>query len=93
LGAKQHYSFDLIKEYLSLVPDLKASKNGFPFKLYIAAKDKVIGVVLTQETKGKEHIIAYLSHRLVDAELRYTFIEKLCLCVSLALVLFLVKLM
>jgi hypothetical protein len=67
-----------------LVPDLKASKNGFPFKLYIAAKDKVIRVVLTQETEGKEHIISYLSRRLVDDELRYTFIEKLCLCLFYA---------
>ena len=34
---------------------------------------------MTQETEGKEYIIAYLSRRLIDAETRYTFIEKLCL--------------
>jgi hypothetical protein len=45
----------------------------------VAAEDKVIGVVLTQETEGKEYIITYLSQRLIDAETRYTFIEKLCL--------------
>jgi hypothetical protein len=45
----------------------------------VAAKDKVIGAVLTQETKGKEHIITYVSRRLIDVETRYTFIEKLCL--------------
>jgi hypothetical protein len=33
-----------------------------------------------QETEGKEHVVTYLSRRLVDAEMRYTFIEKLCLC-------------
>jgi hypothetical protein len=32
-----------------------------------------------QETEGKEHVVTYLSRRLVDAETRYTFIEKLCL--------------
>jgi hypothetical protein len=52
--------------------------------LYIAAEDKVIGAVLTQETKGKEHVVTYLSRRLVDTETRYTFIEKLCLCLFYA---------
>ena len=58
---------------------LKAPKRGVPFRLYVAAEDKIIGPVLTQETEGKEYIITYLSRRLVDAETRYTFIEKLCL--------------
>jgi hypothetical protein len=50
------------------------------FRLYIAAEGKVIGAVLTQETEAKEHVVTYLCQRLVDAETRYTFIEKLCLC-------------
>ena len=45
----------------------------------MAVEDKVIGVVLTQETEGKEYIITYVGRRLVDAEMRYIFIEKLCL--------------
>jgi hypothetical protein len=45
----------------------------------VAAEDKVIGAVYNQETKGKEHIITYVSRRLIDVETRYTFIEKLCL--------------
>ena len=45
----------------------------------MAAEDKVIGAVLTQKTEGKEYIVTYLSRRLIDAETRYTFIEKLCL--------------
>jgi hypothetical protein len=52
---------------------------GIPFRLYIAAKDAVIGVVLTQVTDVKEHIITYLSRCLLDTETRYSFIEKLCL--------------
>ena len=58
---------------------LNAPRRGVPFRLYVAAEDKVIGAVLTQETEGKEYIITYLSRRLIDAETRYTFIEKLCL--------------
>jgi hypothetical protein len=47
LGAEQHHVFDLIEDYLYLVPVLKAPKSGFPFRLYVAAEDKVIEVVLT----------------------------------------------
>jgi hypothetical protein len=63
---------------------LKVPQVGVPFRLYIAAEDKVIGAVLTQETGGKKHVVTYLSRRLVDAKTRYTFIEKLCLCLFYA---------
>jgi hypothetical protein len=63
---------------------LKAPQAGVSFRLYVIAEDKVIGVVLTQETEGKEHVVTYLSRRLVDDEIRYTFIEKLCLCLFYA---------
>jgi hypothetical protein len=39
----------------------------------------MIGAVLTQETDGKEYIVAYESRRMLDAKTRYTFIEKICL--------------
>jgi len=40
----------------------------------------VIGSALIQEFQGKEHVIYYLSRRLINAETRYSAIEKLCLC-------------
>ena len=70
----------MIKKYLCTPPVLRAPKHGEPFRLYIAAEGGVIGVVLTQETKRKEHAITYLRLCLLDAEPRYTSIEKLCLC-------------
>jgi hypothetical protein len=79
LGAKQQKAFDEIKSYLTSPPVLQAPKSGVPFRLYIAAEPSVIGVVLTQETDCKEYIVAYESRRLLDAEMRYTFIEKLYL--------------
>ena len=72
-------AFEKIKHYLSSPPVLKASRRGVPFKLYIAAEDKVIGVVLTQKTEGKEYVVTYIGRRFIDAETRYIFIEKLCL--------------
>ena len=79
LGAEQQEAFEKIKIYLSSPPVLKAPKRGIPFRLYVAAEDKVIGAVLTQETEEKEYIITYVGRRLIDAETRFTFIEKLCL--------------
>jgi ribonuclease PH len=58
---------------------MKAPMARIPFRLYIAAEDGVIEVVLMQVMDGKEHIIIYLSWRLIDGETRYSFIEKLCL--------------
>ena len=76
-GAKQQEAFEKIKYYLFSPPVLKAPRRAVPFKLYIAAEDKVIRAVLTQETEGNEYIITYVGRRLIDAEMRYTFIEKL----------------
>jgi hypothetical protein len=52
-GAEQREAFDLIRKYLSSAPVLKAPQVGVSFRLYIAAEDNVIGVVLTQETEGR----------------------------------------
>ena len=78
-GAEQQEAFEKIKKYLSSPPVLKAPKRGIPFRLYVAAEDKVIGAILTQEIEGKEYVITYIGRRLIDAETRYIFIEKLCL--------------
>jgi hypothetical protein len=55
---------------------LKALKIGLPFRLFIATENQVIGVVLTQETEGKENVVTYLSRRLVDTKTRYTLIKN-----------------
>jgi hypothetical protein len=83
-GAKQQEAFEKIKEYLSTPPVLRAPRRGVPFKLYIAAEEKVIEVVLTQEDEGKEYVIAYLGRRLLDLETKYAHIEKLCLSLYFA---------
>jgi hypothetical protein len=78
-GAEQQEAFEKIKEYLVSPPVLRAPKVENPFKMYIAAQEWGIGVVLLQEEDGKEFPIAYMSRRLLDAETQYVFMEKLCL--------------
>ena len=53
-GAEQQEAFEKIKVYLSSPPVLKTPRRGVPFRLYVAAEDRVIGDVLTQETKEKK---------------------------------------
>jgi hypothetical protein len=47
--------------------------------MYIAVQEWVIGAVLLQEEDGKEFPVAYMSQHLLDAEMWYFFVEKLCL--------------
>jgi hypothetical protein len=77
--AEQWRAFERIKEYLVSPPTLRAPVAGEPFKVYVATHKKVVGVVLTHECNDKEFVIAYFSKWLLDAETRYTHIEKLCL--------------
>jgi hypothetical protein len=58
---------------------MKSHMARIPFRLYVTADDAVIGDVLTQVKDAKEHVITYLSRCLIDAETRYSFIEKFCL--------------
>jgi hypothetical protein len=78
-GEEQRRAFGRIKRYLASPPVLQAPRAGVEFMMYVVAQEHVIGATLTQEVQGKEFVVAYMSRRLVDAETRYTFIEKLSL--------------
>ncbi len=70
---------DNIKEYLSSLQVLIPPQKGIPFRLYPLSGEKSIGSVLIQELEGKERVVFYLSRRLLNAETRYSPVEKLCL--------------
>jgi ribonuclease HI len=78
-GVEQREAFKKIKEYLMSPPMLRAPKTRNPFKMYIAAQERVIGDVLLQEEDDKEFPVAYVSQHLLDAKTQYAFMEKLCL--------------
>jgi hypothetical protein len=73
-------ALDDIKKYLTNPLILVSPQHGKPFRLYLSTDDTVIGLALIQEFVGKERVICYLSRRLVDAETRYSAIEKPYLC-------------
>jgi len=79
-GKEQQLALDEMKNYLTNPPVLIPPQQGKPFRLYLCTDGMVIGLALIQEFEGKERVIYYLSRRLVDAETRYSAIEKLCLC-------------
>jgi len=79
-GNEQQKAFEEIKKYMKSPPVLVPPQKGNPFKLYVAAGDHTIGSALMQEFEGKESGIFYLSRRLLDPEMRYSPIEKICLC-------------
>ena len=79
-GKEQQLALDEIKNYLRNPRVLITPQQGKPFRLYLSINDMVIGSALIQEFEEKERVIFYLSRRLVDAETRYSTIEKLCLC-------------
>ena len=67
-GADQQKALDDIKEYLSTPPVLISPQPQKTFKMYISAEDDTIEAILAQEIDSKEHVIFYLSRRLIDAE-------------------------
>jgi hypothetical protein len=50
-----------------------------PFKLYLSANEQAIGSALMREFEGKERVVYFVSRRLLDAEMRYSAMERLCL--------------
>jgi hypothetical protein len=65
--------------YLSGVIQIGSATHK-PFYIYLSVGDTSIASVVTQVHDGKERDVFYLNRRMLDAEIRYPDIEKLCLC-------------
>jgi hypothetical protein len=55
-------------------------QQGKPFHVYLSVGGASIASVIVQVHDGKERVVFYLNRRMLDAETRYSEIEKLCLC-------------
>ena len=73
-------SFDVLKRALALAPVISPPDYSHYFLLYVATSMEMIGMVLVQEDEElQEHVIYYLRPNLLDAENRYSHVEKLTL--------------
>ena len=57
MGDIQQKAFEEIKEYMKCLAMLVPPQQGKPFKLYISADDKTIGLALMQEFERKERVV------------------------------------
>ena len=73
-------AFEKIKEYLLSPPVLAPSMSGRPLLLYLLVSDMALGCMLAQlDDLRKERAIYYMSKRMLEYEMRYVMIERLCL--------------
>jgi hypothetical protein len=79
-GVEQQWAFEEIKKYLSKPPVLVPPQQDKLFYVYLSVGDTSIASVVIQVHDNKERVVFYLSRRMLDAEMRYPNIEKLCLC-------------
>jgi len=84
-GKEQEEALDEIKNYLLTPPVLSPPRENEPFLLYSLATEEALGIILAQKNElNKEQAIYYLSRTLVDYELKYVYMEKLCLAIIFA---------
>ncbi|KAL6312673.1 hypothetical protein AAG906_025128 [Vitis piasezkii] len=78
-------SFELLKQFLTSAPIVRAPNWEFPFEVMCDSSDYAIGAILGQREDGKPYVIYYASKSLNDAQRNYTTTEKELLAVVYAL--------
>ncbi|RVW80074.1 Retrovirus-related Pol polyprotein from transposon 17.6 [Vitis vinifera] len=78
-------SFELLKQFLTSAPIVRAPNWELPFEVMCDSSDYAIGAVLGQREDGKTYVIYYASKSLNDAQRNYTTTEKKLLDVVYAL--------
>jgi transposase InsO family protein len=74
---KQTKAFETLKERLITAPILRFPDFKKEFVLQTDASDFSLGAVLAQgDEQGREQVVAYISHKLTDAERKWTVREK-----------------
>lgn len=71
-----------VKRYLASPPLLSKPNDGETLQLYLAVSNTSVSAILTREAKSQQLPIYYFSKSLLDAENRYSFIEKLVLALA-----------
>jgi len=72
-------AFEAVKKYLQSPPVLMPLVPGRPLIMYLSVTQSAMGCMLAQESDdGVERAVYYLSKKMVEAEERYTPLEKTC---------------
>ncbi|KAK9071857.1 hypothetical protein SSX86_008287 [Deinandra increscens subsp. villosa] len=81
---KHEEALRCLKDYLSAAPLLMKPEDGEPLYLYLAVSGSSISAVLVKDYQGQQHPVYYVSKTLLDAESRYSHLEKLILSLIMA---------
>ncbi|KAK0598996.1 hypothetical protein LWI29_001360 [Acer saccharum] len=68
-----------LKTYLKSPPLLSKPKDNETLFVYLAVSDTAVSAVLVREEENNQHPVYYVSKTLLDAETRYSRLEKLAL--------------
>ncbi|XP_074336054.1 uncharacterized protein LOC141673222 [Apium graveolens] len=76
---KHEAALNDLKSYLTTPPLLSKLIQGEDLFIYLSVTDHAVSGVLVKESEGVQSLVYYVSKSLVDAEIRYTSLEKLVL--------------
>ena len=82
--AQHEEALGSLKKYLSTAPLLMKTVDGEPLSLYLAVSGNAISAVLVKDHENQQHPVYYVSKSLLDAESRYSYLEKLILALIMA---------
>ncbi|XP_052177535.1 uncharacterized protein LOC127791591 [Diospyros lotus] len=77
-------AFQQLKEYMGQAPLLSKPRDGEKLVIYLGVSAHALSAALVREEEGVQYPVYYISKRLVDAETRYTSMEKLAYCLVIA---------
>ncbi|XP_052207976.1 uncharacterized protein LOC127811830 [Diospyros lotus] len=75
-------AFQQLKAYMGQAPLLSKPNDGEKLVVYLGVSEHALSAALVREEEGVQYPIYYVSKRLVDAETRYTLMEKLAYCLK-----------
>ncbi|KAJ0433317.1 putative nucleotidyltransferase, Ribonuclease H [Helianthus annuus] len=81
---KHENALQALKEYMSSAPALAKPEKGDVLSLYLAVSSTAVSAVLVKDHEGTQYPIYYVSKSLLDAESRYSHLEKLILALIMA---------
>ena len=59
-------------------------EDGEPLSVYLAVSGNAVSAVLVKDYEGQQHPVYYVSKSLLDAETKYSHLEKLILALIMA---------